>query len=65
MYNNFSDITKEVSTLENERKVTTLRIEIGMYKEIAKLAIDEGRTANAQILYMLRQALDQRKAQSD
>ena len=64
MYNNFSDITKEVSTLENERKVTTLRIEIGMSKEIAKLAIDEGRTANAQILYMLRQALDQRKAQS-
>lgn len=50
--------------MENERKVTTLRIETSMYKEIAKLAIDEGRTANAQILYMLRQALDQRKAQS-
>lgn len=62
MYNNFSDITKEVNTVEEKQKVTTLRIEPELYKEVAILAAKEGRSANAQILHLLRQALAERKA---
>lgn len=62
MYNSFSDITKEVNTMEQKQKVTTLRIEPALYKEVAVTAAKDGRSTNAQILHLLRQALAARKA---
>ena len=62
MYNVFSDITKEVNTMQEKQKVTTLRIEPELYKEVAVAAAKDGRSTNAQILHLLRQALESRKA---
>lgn len=48
--------------MTKERKVTTLRIEPDLYKEVAKIAADEGRSTNEQILRMLKDAVMGRKA---
>lgn len=62
MYNDFSDITKEVNTVQEKQKTTTLRIEPELYKAVAVTAAEDGRSTNAQILHLLRQALAARKA---
>lgn len=48
--------------MQEKQKTTTLRIEPELYKAVAVTAAEDGRSTNAQILHLLRQALDARKA---